>query len=161
MDKNAILKMLQEQGVPFEAYEHRPITSVAESKDLGLPHKEAGTKNFFLRDKKKRNYFIITTKEDKPVDLKAVREILGTTALSFASEEDLDRMLGVVHGAVGPFGALNDAEHIVKVYIDAEFQEGLMDAHPNDNAATLFLKAEDVLRVLREHGSTAEYIDLG
>lgn len=158
--KKEIVELLQERGVDFEIYEHEPITSVEESKELGLPHKGAGTKNFFLRDKKKKNYFIITTKEDKRVDLRRLREILGTTALSFASEEDLDRMLGVVTGAVGPFGALNESEHRVRVYIDAEFRQGLMDAHPNDNAATMFLKADDVLELLREGGTPAEYIDL-
>ena len=160
MNKAEVVELLQDHGVDFEIYEHEPITSVEESKQLGLPHKEAGTKNFFLRDKKKRNYFIITTKEDKPVDLKQVRAILGTTALSFASEEDLDRMLGIITGAVGPFGALNDEAHQVKVCIDSAYREGLMDAHPNDNGATLFLKADDVISVIREYGNTAEYIDL-
>lgn len=160
MNKTEITALLDERGVAYEIYEHEPIHTVAESEKLGLPHQGAGTKNFFLRDKKKKNYFIITTKEDKPVDLKQVREILGTTALSFASEEDLDRMLGVISGAVGPFGALNDEEKKVKTYIDREFSEGLMDAHPNDNAATVFLHAEDVLALLRDFGCTAEYIDL-
>ena len=160
MKKDDIVKLMREHGCSFEIYEHKPITSVEESKQLGLPHKEAGTKNFFLRDKKKRNYFIITTKEDKPIDLKNLREILGTSALSFASEEDLESMLGVVTGAVGPFGALNDESHKVKTYIDSEFKEGLMDAHPNDNSATVFLKADDAIRIIREHGSVAEYIDL-
>ena len=159
-DRYSITALLEQRGIFFEIYDHQPITSVEESKELGLPHKGAGTKNFFLRDKKKRNYFIITTKEDKPIDLKKVRELLGTSALSFASEEDLDRMLGVVTGAVGPFGVLNDEEHRVKVYIDSEYREGLMDAHPNDNSATMFLNAEDVIRVIQEHGYAAEYIDL-
>ena len=160
MEKNEILRLLRDRGIPFEAYDHEPITSVEESKKLGLPHKEAGTKNFFLRDKKKRNYFIIVTKEDKTVDMKELREILGTSALSFASEEDLHRLLGVITGAVGPFGVLNDEAHQVKVYIDSAYREGLMDAHPNDNGATLFLKADDVISVIREYGNTAEYIDL-
>ena len=47
---------MEERGIPFEIYDHQPITSVEESKQLGLPHEGAGTKNFFLRDKKKRNY---------------------------------------------------------------------------------------------------------
>lgn len=160
MDKSQIVEMLRSKGIEFEIYEHRPITSVEESKQLGLPHEGAGTKNFFLRDKKKRNYFIITTKEDKPVDLKEVRQILGTTALSFASEEDMDRMLGIITGAVGPFAVLNDEEHKVKVYIDGEYRTGLMDAHPNDNGATMFLKADDVIRLLRESGAEADYIEL-
>lgn len=159
-DRDGVVALLKEQAVEFELYEHEPITSVEESKQLGLPHEGAGTKNFFLRDKKKRNYFVITTKEDKQVDLKQVRELLGTSALSFASEEDLDRILGVITGAVGPFAVLNDTEHMVKVYIDEEFRGEWMDAHPNDNAATLFLHADDVVKVLRECGSTVEYIEL-
>ena len=160
MNKQEIVNLLKEREIPFEIYEHEPIVSVEESKQLGLPHEGAGTKNFFLRDKKKKNYFIITTNEDKPVELRAIREILGTTALSFASEDDLDRMLGVVSGAVSPFGVLNDEEHKVKVYIDSYCREGLMDAHPNDNAATMFLKADDIIALLRDFGYTAEYIDL-
>ena len=35
-----------------------------------------------------------------------------------------------------------------------------MDAHPNDNGATMFLKADDVLRLLREFGAEADYIEL-
>ena len=69
-------------------------------------------------------------------------------------------MLGIITGAVGPFAAFNDADHKVKVYIDAEYRTGLMDAHPNDNGATMFLKADDVLRLLWEFGAEADYIEL-
>ncbi len=158
--KNSITGLLDDHNIPYELYEHKPVKTIAESQDLGLPHKEWSTKNFFLRDKKKKNYFIITTQEDKKVDLKDIREILGTTALSFASDGDLAGMLGLVSGAVSPFGALNDESMKVKVYIDRFFEGNLMDAHPNDNSATLFLKADDVIGLLAETGRTAEYIDL-
>ena len=51
MNDNAkqIIKLLEDRGIDFEVYEHNPITSVEESKQLGLPHEGAGTKNFFLR----------------------------------------------------------------------------------------------------------------
>lgn len=160
LQKKEIIDLLDQNSIKYELYEHKPIKTVAESKDLGLPHQEWSTKNFFLRDKKKKNYFIITTQENKPVDLRTVREILGTSALSFASDDDLENMLGVISGAVSPFGALNDESMKVKVYIDDLFEGNLMDAHPNDNGATLFLEADDVIRVLRDSGRTAEYIDL-
>ena len=158
--KQEIVNLLDRMAVQYELYEHQPIKTVAESQDLGLPHQEWATKNFFLRDKKKKHYFIITTQENKSVDLRTIRQILGTSALSFASDEDLGNMLGVVSGAVSPFGALNDESQKVKVYIDRLFEGHLMDAHPNDNGATMFLPAEDVIRVLRESGRTADYIDL-
>lgn len=158
--KTKIIDLLDSRHIEYELYEHRPIKTVAESQDLGLPHQEWSTKNFFLRDKKKKHYFIITTQENKSVDLRDIREILGTSALSFASDEDLTHMLGIISGAVSPFGALNDESGKVQVYIDRLFAGHLMDAHPNDNAATLFLKADDVIGLLRDAGRTAEYIDL-
>jgi len=158
--KAKVIELLEKNNIEYEIYEHKPIKTVAESQDLGLPHKKWSTKNFFLRDKKKKNYFIITTQEDKIVDLKKIREILGTTNLSFASDEDLESMLKLISGAVSPFGALNDESMKVKVYIDRLFEGNLMDAHPNDNSATLFLKADDVIGLLKKEGRTAEYIDL-
>ena len=158
--KSQIIELLDKNNIEYELYEHEPVKTVAESQDLGLPYKEWSTKNFFLRDKKKKNYFIITTQEDKKVDLKKIREILGTTNLSFASDEDLESMLKLVSGAVSPFGALNDESMKVKVYIDRLFEGNLMDAHPNDNSATMFLKTDDVIDLLRKEGRIAEYIAL-
>ena len=158
--KKEILDLLGGQFIQYELYEHEPIKTVSESQLLGLPHQEWATKNFFLRDKKKKNYFIITTQEKKPVELRTIREILGTSALSFASDDDLGNMLGIISGAVSPFGALNDESQKVKIYIDRLFEGNLMDAHPNDNAATMFLHADDVIQVLRQSGRIAEYIDL-
>ena len=160
MHRAEITELLDSRSIEYEIYEHRPIKTVTESQDLGLPHQQWATKNFFLRDKKKKNYFIITTQENKKIDLKDIRNVLGTSALSFASDEDLDNMLGIVSGAVSPFGALNDESMKVRVYIDRLFEGNLMDAHPNDNSATMFLKADDVISVIRESGRTAEYIDL-
>ncbi len=160
LGKKDILELLDHNHIEYELYEHEPIKTVSESQELGLPHQDWATKNFFLRDKKKKNYFIITTQENKQIDLRTIREILGTTALSFASDDDLGNMLGIISGAVSPFGALNDESQKVKIYIDRLFEGNLMDAHPNDNAATMFLHADDVIKVLCQSGRIAEYIDL-
>lgn len=55
---------------------------------------------------------------------------------------------------------LNDAEHHVKFFLDRAFADGLVGVHPNDNTATLWLRAEDLIRVVRDHGDEIEYIDL-
>jgi hypothetical protein len=35
-----------------------------------------------------------------------------------------------------------------------------MDAHPNDNTATVILKTDDVMALLRSFGVSAEYLDI-
>ena len=46
-------------------------------------------KIYFVRDDKKRNYYLITMKGNKRVDLKAFRRQRGLRALSFAAAEEL------------------------------------------------------------------------
>ena len=69
-------------------------------------------------------------------------------------------VLGLIPGAVSPLGILNDIERRVHVYLDREFAGSKIGVHPNDNTATVLLKTEDLIRVLRENGHTVETTEL-
>ena len=73
--------------------------------------------------------------------------------LSFASAEDLMERLRLIPGAVTPLGVLNDETKSVKVYLDQDFlqEPGLIGVHPNENTATVWMKTEDLIRIIREH----------
>ena len=58
---------------------------------------------------------------DKQVNLKELGEKLGGVRLSFASEERLEKYLGLKKGAVTPLGILNDTACAVKVFLDKDF----------------------------------------
>ena len=72
-------------GIWHEITEHKAVYNMAELTDVALPYPEADAKNLFVRDDKKRNYYLITVRGDKRVDLKEFRHKYGTRALSFAS----------------------------------------------------------------------------
>ena len=63
--------------------------------------------------------------------------------------------MALIPGAVTPLGLLNDQEHKVTFWLDQSFLEGegRIGVHPNDNTATVWLKTEDLLRLLRENGT--------
>ena len=88
-----------------------------------------------MRDDKKRNYYLITVKGDKRVDLKKFQKKHGTRRLSFASADDLMAIMGLIPGAVTPLGVLNDEERRVEVCLDRDFlaEPGKIGVHPNDN----------------------------
>ena len=46
-------------------------------------------KNLFLRDDKRREYYLVTVRQDKRVDLKALRRALGSRPLSFGRTRSL------------------------------------------------------------------------
>ena len=162
MNKEEIYRFLQENEFKFEWLEHKAVFNMAEMAEVDVPHPEAEAKNLFVRDDKKRNYYLITVRGDKRVDLKEFQRQQGTRRLSFASDEDLMSILGLIPGAVTPLGLLNDDERKVTLYLDRSFDEDqkLIGVHPNDNTATIILKADDVVEVLKSFGVDISYIKL-
>lgn len=161
MNKQEVYQFLNEQNITFEVTEHKAVYNMDELTEVELPYPEADAKNLFVRDDKKRNYYLITVKGDKRVDLKKFRKAQETRPLSFASAEDLERFMQLAPGSVTPLGVLNNAEKNVKFYLDSDFQEdALIGVHPNENTATVWLKASDLLRLIREHGNEAECVRL-
>ena len=155
MNKQQIYDYLQENSIWHEITEHKAVYNMAELAEVPCPYPEADAKNLFVRDDKKQNYYLITVKGEKRVNLKAFRKAQGTRNLSFASAEDLMERLGLIPGAVTPLGVLNDETRSVKVFLDQDFlqEPGLVGVHPNENTATVWLKAEDLIRIIREHGN--------
>lgn len=158
MNKQDIYALLESRQIPHEITEHMAVFNMEEAAQIQLPYPEDEAKNLFVRDDKKRNYYLITVKGDKRVDLKEFRQRHGTRTLSFASAEDLMAMMGLIPGAVTPLGLLNDEAHRVRCFLDEAFLEGdgRIGVHPNDNTATVFLQAADLIRLLEEHGAAVD-----
>lgn len=158
MDKGQVYEYLREKGIQYEAVEHEAVFSVEQAEKLNLPNPEACAKNLFLRDDKKRNYYLLTVRDTLSVSLKEFQKKIGSRRLSFASEEDLFQMMKLSRGAVTPFGVLNDDACIIKVYFDVFFDGKMISVHPNDNTATVYLSCNDLVNLIREHGNSVEYV---
>lgn len=160
MTKNEIYEYLESLGIEFELFEHEAVCNMAELENIALPHPECEAKNLFIRDEKKRNYYLISVKGDKRIDLKEFRRKNNTKPLSFASEEDLKNMLGLTPGSVTPLGLLCDEERKVHLFLDSDFLNGIIGIHPNDNTATIYLKTEDLVKVIERHGNEVSFVSL-
>ena len=73
-------------------------------------------------------------------------------------ERELAELLGLTPGSVTPFGALNDKEHRVTILLDEDYRGKLIGVHPNDNTATVWLPADALVELLRQQGTTVEFI---
>jgi Ala-tRNA(Pro) deacylase len=161
VNKQAILKLLDETKISYQWVEHQAVYTIDEMKRLNFPNADCIAKNLFVRDDKKKHFYLISVQEEKPVDLKKLREIIGSRRLSFASEKDLQEIMGLEKGSVTPFGVLNDKNKSVNVFIDERYKNHIIAIHPNENTMTVWLRTEDLVELLRDHGSSVEMIDLG
>ena len=160
MNKAEIYRYLTEQKIVYASMEHPAVFNMEELDALYLPYPQWDAKNLFVRDDKKRNYYLITVRGDKRVDLKAFRRAHDLRALSFASAEELLAIMGLIPGAVSPLGILNDAERRVSFYLDKEFDGGRIGIHPNDNTATIWMQANDLMDLIQKHGNDASFTEI-
>ena len=151
---------LEALGIDYTTHEHEAVFTVEESQKLCGSLPGAHVKNLFLRDKKKR-IWLATVQEDNAVDLKALKRRLGASgSLSFGSAELLMDTLGVIPGAVTPFGLLNDAERKVTMILDATLLAAdVVNAHPLRNDRTTTVSADDLLAYIKAEGYEPLIID--
>ena len=48
----------------------------------------------------------------------------------------------------------------IDVYLDKEFEGKKIAVHPNDNTATIYLQADDLIRLIKEHGNEVDLSEL-
>lgn len=141
---------LDAHGVSYQLYTHPAVFTIEEMEAQDFEGKSNIAKNLFLRNANGKQHFLIVMKKDKHANLKALRQQLGTTPLSFASPERLEKHLHLEKGAVTPLGVLFNTDHNVTVAFDQDFLgEEPLASHPCDNRATVFLSFAD-LRALVE-----------
>lgn len=139
-------------AVPFAAYEHEAVFTVAESDVVNADIPGAHTKNLFLKDNGGA-YWLVTVPSEARVDLKALPTAIGSKRVSFGKADDMARLLGIAPGSVTPLAAINAAPGSITVVLD----EGLaaaatVNVHPLRNTGTLGLSGQAVLDLLRHWG---------
>lgn len=162
MDKQQTYDYLTKHKVNYEITEHEAVYNMDELGRVDVPYPGRDAKNLFVRDDKKQNYYLITVKGAKRVDLKQFKKDHGTRHLSFAKPEDLAEKLKLIPGAVTPLGLLNDETKAIQLFIDEDFLKdgGIIGVHPCDNTATAWLQTKDLIDLIKSHGNPVTTITL-
>jgi Ala-tRNA(Pro) deacylase len=155
-----LFERFRELGIAARTVEHPPVFTVEEAKALRGKLPGGHTKNLFLRNKKGAMWLLVCM-EDRKVDLKELAKRLGAGRFSFGSADRLMKYMGVIPGAVTPFGILNDSGGRVRVVLErAMLDEDTLNFHPLDNAKTTALAATDLVRFLDAENHPPEIIEL-
>jgi len=148
--KGKVFALLDEMRIPYQVTHHPAVYTIEDMENLEMEHIDRVMKNLFVRDDKKRNYYLLTIPKDKHANMKEVQDKIGSRRLSLANEDDLGKYLGLNKGEVTPFGALNDLDNAVTIIMDNALKEyEFIGVHPNDNTATVWISPDDLIKVLK------------
>ena len=144
---------LDRLGIAHSTVTHPPLFTVEQSQALRGTIPGGHTKNLFLKDKKGA-LFLVTALEDAAIELKSLHRRLGASGrFSFGPADAMLETLGVLPGAVTPFGVMNDAAGRVTVVLDEELMRHVtVNAHPLANTMTTSIGRDDLVRFLKSTG---------
>lgn len=160
-DEKKVYEALEQLGIPYTRYEHAAAFTIQAIDDMKLEMEGLHCKNLFVRNHTGNKHYLILVSQEKRVDLKALAKQIGSSRLSFASEERLMRYLGLTPGSVTPLGLLNDEDKTVKVIIDEDLKNtSHICLHPNINTASISISYDGFMRFLNWRGNEFEYVKI-
>ena len=159
--REKVLGTLKELGISYDIYEHPPLPTIEMAleywKDLPSTH----CKNLFFRNHKGNKHYLVVFECHQQMAIHQIEKMLKQGKLSFASEQRMEKYLGLRPGSVSPFGLINDTEKHVKLFLDKNLKDApMLSFHPNDNSASLVVKNEDFIKFLQWWGGEYEFLDL-
>ena len=159
INKLDLLAKLSKENIEFNIFEHAPLHTVEESKELRGKIEGAHTKNLFLKNKK-NNFFLFSCLESTIVDLKQLTKALNLGNVSFARNLYLTNILGVKPGSVTPFGLINDRESETKFFLDKKILcHNKVNFHPLINTSTVSLNTKDFLLFMKKNNKLVNIIN--
>ncbi|MGI6029485.1 MAG: prolyl-tRNA synthetase associated domain-containing protein [Candidatus Heteroscillospira sp.] len=119
-------------------------------------------KNLFLCNRQATQFYLLMMPGHKSFRTGTVSKILGVSRLSFASAENMERLLGLQPGSVTVLGLLNDTGHQVQLVIDADvLREPYIGCHPCISTSSLKIRTADLMeRILPALGVTPRIVEL-
>jgi len=139
---NNVEQYLKDNEIEYVLHKHKAVFTCEDVDKYCKDIKGISCKNLFLRDQKKRRYFLFILKSDQRANLKELGNIVGEK-LSFASPKDLESKMRLLPGSVSPFGLLNDKDNKIEVFITEDINKAnIVNFHPNVNTATVELTGD-------------------
>ena len=154
----AVYELLDSLSVPYLRLDHDPLYTIEACHEADELLGVSICKNLFLCNQNKTAFYLLLMPGEKRFRTKEFSRLIGSSRLSFASEEAMESLLGVTPGSVTPLGLMNDREKRVALYLDAELLSAeYLGCHPCINTSSLRIATKDLLEVIlpalgREYG---------
>lgn len=160
--ENRVYAALAQLEIPFTRVDHEAAFTMEDCAAISEALEVHICKNLLLTPRNRSAFYLLCLPAEKSFSTKDFSKLIGSSRLSFASEEDLVALLGCHAGSASVLGLMNDTEHRVTLAIDrAVAEDEWFGCHPCKNTSSLRLKTRDVLeKFLPATGHEAVIVDL-
>ena len=136
---------LDSLGIEYYRIDHQPAGCFEDCIEIEKVLDNVLCKNLFLCNRQKTDFYMLMMPADKHFKTKELSRQIGSSRLSFAESEYMEKFLDVTPGSVSIMGLMNDKENRVRLLVDEDvLKPEYVGCHPCINTSSIRLKTKDM-----------------
>lgn len=139
-------ELLDSLSVEYDRIDHEPAMTMEVCEEIDKTLGATICKNLFLCNRQQTDFYLLMMPGDKPFKTKDLSAQIGSSRLSFATAEHMEKYLDITPGSVSVLGLMNDKDGAVRLLIDEDVLKGeYIGCHPAINTSSLRIKTKDMM----------------
>jgi Ala-tRNA(Pro) deacylase len=133
-------------GVAYQRIDHEPAMTMDICAAIDEVLDATICKNLLLCNRQCTAFYLLMIPGSKVFKTSVLSKQIGSSRLSFADAEYMEKYLDITPGSVSVLGLMNDHEHHVQLLIDDDVLKGeFFGCHPCINTSSLRLRTADLM----------------
>ncbi|MBO5106017.1 MAG: prolyl-tRNA synthetase associated domain-containing protein [Clostridia bacterium] len=137
---------LDSLNIKYDRVDHLPAMTMEVCAEIDKALGASICKNLFLCNRQQTEFYLLMMPDNKPFKTKNLSAQIGSSRLSFATAEYMEKYLNTTPGSVSVLGLINDTENAVTLLIDEDIlKDEFFGCHPLINTSSLKIKTDDLM----------------
>ena len=138
--------LLDALQVPYQRIDHEPANTMEACAAIDEALNATICKNLLLCNRQATAFYLLMIPGDKTFKTSVLSKQIGSSRLSFAGPEYMEKYLDITPGSVSVLGLMNDTENHVELLMDEDILKGdYFGCHPCINTSSLRLSTRDLM----------------
>ena len=140
-----VYDLLDHLGVDYQRIDHEAAMTMEACAAIDEVLDATICKNLLLCNRQCTVFYLLLLPGDKPFKTSVLSKQIGSSRLSFAGAEYMERFLDITPGSLSILGLMNDKDMQVQLLIDEDVLKGeFIGCHPCINTSSLRLRTADL-----------------
>jgi len=141
-----VYDLLDSLGIEYHRIDHEAAMTMEACVAIDEALDAVICKNLLLCNRQCTAFYLLMIPGDKVFKTSQLSRQIGSSRLSFAAGEYMERFLDITPGSLSVLGLMNDHENQVQLLIDGDVLKGeYFGCHPCINTASLRLRTADLM----------------
>ena len=141
--------LLDRLGVEYQRIDHEAAMTMEACAAIDEALNAVICKNLLLCNRQCTVFYLLMMPGDKSFKTSVLSKEIGSSRLSFAAPEYMEKFLDITPGSLSVLGLMNDKENQVQLLVDEDVLKGAyFGCHPCINTSSLRIATRDVMETI-------------